>query len=291
MVNPFQQNGQRQIPKTDCLYKEMGCTDIRSLKRWIWSQNKLQSNLWQVKNNLVYSYKWTKSMEQSKSLEADCCLSSQSISQLLLMWNLKAHYCAHKSLSALSTASWIWYAPSHTISVRSIIVFFFIPSLQVMTKILNVFLIPKLHATCPTYAILQFFNLLLGEEYKLWSTSLCKFLHLAVTSSLLGPNILISALFSNTFNARCSLNKKSKFCTHWPGSPSTVLWKLWLYVGVTATVDWSWSWSWSGSEPLWLHGVPAGWPVPPPAIELTEHDRAWANKSRSSWARSSTRLR
>jgi hypothetical protein len=29
-----------------------------------------------------------------------------------------------------------------------------------------------------------------GEEYKLWSSSVCNFLHPAVTSSLLGPNIL-----------------------------------------------------------------------------------------------------
>jgi hypothetical protein len=44
-----------------------------------------------------------------------------------------------------------------------------------------------------------------GEEYKLWSTSLCSFLHLPVTSSLLGPNILLSTLFSNTLNLCSSL--------------------------------------------------------------------------------------
>jgi hypothetical protein len=38
----------------------------------------------------------------------------------------------------------------------------------------------------------------LGEEYKSWSSSLCSFLHSPVTSSLLGPNILLSTLFSNT---------------------------------------------------------------------------------------------
>jgi hypothetical protein len=35
-----------------------------------------------------------------------------------------------------------------------------------------------------------------GEEYKLWSSSLCSFLN-PVTSSLLGPNILLSTLLSN----------------------------------------------------------------------------------------------
>jgi hypothetical protein len=37
-----------------------------------------------------------------------------------------------------------------------------------------------------------------GEEYKSWSSSLCSFLHPPVTSSLFGPNILLSNLFSNT---------------------------------------------------------------------------------------------
>jgi hypothetical protein len=35
---------------------------------------------------------------------------------------------------------------------------------------------------------------------------LCIFLHSPVTSSLLGPNILISTLFSNTFDVRFSFN-------------------------------------------------------------------------------------
>jgi hypothetical protein len=33
------------------------------------------------------------------------------------------------------------------------------------------------------------------DEYKLWSSSLCNFLHSPVTSSLLGPNILLRTLF------------------------------------------------------------------------------------------------
>jgi hypothetical protein len=39
---------------------------------------------------------------------------------------------------------------------------------------------------------------MLGEEYKLWSSSLCSFLHPPVTLSLFGPNILLNTLFSNT---------------------------------------------------------------------------------------------
>ena len=45
----------------------------------------------------------------------------------------------------------------------------------------------------------------MGEEYRTLS-SLCSFLHSPVTSSLLGPNILLNTLFSNTLSLRSSLN-------------------------------------------------------------------------------------
>jgi hypothetical protein len=42
--------------------------------------------------------------------------------------------------------------------------------------------------------------IILGEEYKLRSSSLRSFLHRRVTPSPFGPNILFSILFSNTLN-------------------------------------------------------------------------------------------
>jgi len=41
---------------------------------------------------------------------------------------------------------------------------------------------------------------ILGEQYRSKSSSLCSFLHSPVTSSLLSPNILLNALFSNTLS-------------------------------------------------------------------------------------------
>jgi hypothetical protein len=47
---------------------------------------------------------------------------------------------------------------------------------------------------------------ILGEEYRSLSSSLCTFLHYPVNSSLLGSNILLSTLFSNTLSLRSSLD-------------------------------------------------------------------------------------
>jgi hypothetical protein len=49
-------------------------------------------------------------------------------------------------------------------------------------------------------------GIILGEEYKLRSSLLCNFLHSPVTSSPIGPNILLSTLFSNTLSLCSTLN-------------------------------------------------------------------------------------
>jgi hypothetical protein len=51
---------------------------------------------------------------------------------------------------------------------------------------------------------------LFNEEYKLWCYSLCNCLQPPVTSYLVGPNILLSTLFSKTLNLCSSLNVKDQ---------------------------------------------------------------------------------
>ena len=76
------------------------------------------------------------------------------------------------------------------------------------TKILYATSLSLIRATCPVHLILidLMTRIILGEEYRPLSTSLCKFPYFPVTSSLSGPNILLRTLFSNTRSLRCSFS-------------------------------------------------------------------------------------
>jgi len=65
------------------------------------------------------------------------------------------------------------------------------------TKTLFTLLLSPLHATCFTHLILYLITqIVLGEQYRPLSYVLCRFVHSPVTSSLLGPNMYVSTLFS-----------------------------------------------------------------------------------------------
>jgi hypothetical protein len=69
-----------------------------------------------------------------------------------------------------------------------------------------------MRATCPAHAfILDYIRLMTYEdEYKLWSSSLCNFLHSPVILSLLDSDILLRTLFSNTLSLCSSLNMRNQ---------------------------------------------------------------------------------
>ena len=88
---------------------------------------------------------------------------------------------------------------------------------------------PLLHHTCymPSQSHSSHFTTrtILREEYRSFSSSLCSFLHTTVTSSLLGPNILLSILFSNTLSLRSSLGVSDQV-----SQPYKTTGKLWFCV-------------------------------------------------------------
>ena len=67
---------------------------------------------------------------------------------------------------------------------------------------------PPVRATCLAQRILLdvITRTILCEEYRSLSSSIRSFLHSPITSSLSGPNILLSTLFTNTVSPRSSLN-------------------------------------------------------------------------------------
>jgi hypothetical protein len=64
---------------------------------------------------------------------------------------------------------------------------------------------------CPSHP--RLILIIFGEAYKSQSSLLCSFLHFPVTSTLFGPNILFSTLFSNTPVYIPHLMSETKFHT------------------------------------------------------------------------------
>jgi len=155
-------------------------------------------------------------MVQSPSREANWFASSQEIPRISL--NPNVHYRTHKRpppLSILGQPNPFHIPTAHLLEIHPNIIHpskprspQWSPSLRFPHQDSIHPLSSPIRATCTAHLIVLDFitRTILGEVYKSFSSSLCNLLHYPVTSSLLGPNILLNTMFPNTLRFLSSRN-------------------------------------------------------------------------------------
>jgi len=164
---------------------------------------------------IIFIYLLTHYMEQSPSWEANRFSVKKFPACYGTRWFIttftSAHHLSQSSVSSIQSmaphpTSWRYFLilTSH---LRLSLPSGLFPS-GVHTSNLYTPILSPIRATCPAHLILldMITRKILGEEYRSLSSSLCSFLHSHVTSSLLGPNIFLNTLFSNTLSLCSSLS-------------------------------------------------------------------------------------
>jgi hypothetical protein len=157
-------------------------------------------------------------MDLSPSWKATSCTGTQELPNIL--WKPKVHSCVHKGPSPAPVLSQI--NQDHTTLPHLSKIHFSIIhpptslscwwslSLRLSHKYPICFPLHRSSCYTPLILIDSITLTIHGEEYKLWSYSLCRFLQPSLISSLFGPTIHLSTLLSNNLSLSIFFNARDK---------------------------------------------------------------------------------
>ena len=154
-------------------------------------------------------------MEQSPSWEANRFLSSQEIPRIL--WNPNVHYRIHKCPPPvpISKLDPVHILTSHFLKIYINITFPSTPGSPMWSLSLRFSHQNPVYASLlphtrymprPSHSYWFYHLYYIGWGVQIIKFLLCSFLYSPLTSSLLGPNVLLNTLFSNTLSLRSSLS-------------------------------------------------------------------------------------
>jgi hypothetical protein len=164
----------------------------------------------------------------SPSWEADSHWASQEIPWLL--WNPKVHYREHKGPPLVLTwARWIQSTPPHPIFLISILLLMSRLRLHLPVRFSDQNSVYISHLSHAYYMSLPsrppWFDHpnIIWWSVQLWSSSLCSLLQPPAISSVLGPDILLSTVFSDFFNLSSYFSVRDQVSQRYKTAGKTVV--------------------------------------------------------------------